>query len=241
MSNYSLPLFMQVKANAVTDLNKNLNLYMPKLVFAKTLILTTEGLLQTLDRKVKILLNQLRGYEIVTVKESSFDFAVEVAKKVAMNNIRLVIGLGGGTALDTAKYAAFVANVAYIAIPTALSNDGVCSPVSVLLAQNGRRHSFTSKIPDGLLIDTDIIFEAPRLLLKAGVGDTISNYTALYDWQLGCDENNDRPNDFAYMLSETAFNSLLYSEEKSLTSIPGIKMLAQSLVLSGLSMQLAGN
>ena len=85
MSNYSLPLFMQVKANAVTDLNKNLNLYMPKLVFAKTLILTTEGLLQTLDRKVKILLNQLRGYEIVTVKESSFDFAVEVAKKVAMN------------------------------------------------------------------------------------------------------------------------------------------------------------
>lgn len=99
MSNYSLPLFMQVKANAVTDLNKNLNLYMPKLVFAKTLILTTEGLLQTLDRKVKILLNQLRGYEIVTVKESSFDFAVEVAKKVAMNNIRLVIGLGGGTAL----------------------------------------------------------------------------------------------------------------------------------------------
>ena len=97
MSNYSLPLFMQVKANAVTDLNKNLNLFMPKLVFAKTLILTTEGLLQTLDRKVKILLNQLRGYEIVTVKESSFDFAVEVAKKVAMNNIRLVIGLGGGT------------------------------------------------------------------------------------------------------------------------------------------------
>lgn len=159
MSNYSLPLFMQVKANAVTDLNKNLNLYMPKLVFAKTLILTTEGLLQTLDRKVKILLNQLRGYEIVTVKESSFDFAVEVAKKVAMNNIRLVIGLGGGTALDTAKYAAFVANVAYIAIPTALSNDGVCSPVSVLLAQNGRRHSFTSKIPDGLLIDTDIILK----------------------------------------------------------------------------------
>ena len=115
MSNYSLPLFMQVKANAVTDLNKNLNLYMPKLVFAKTLILTTEGLLQTLDRKVKILLNQLRGYEIVTVKESSFDLRWKW-QKVAMNNIRLVIGLGGGTALDTAKYAAFVANVAYIAI-----------------------------------------------------------------------------------------------------------------------------
>ena len=50
MSNYSLPLFMQVKENAVSDLNKNLNLYMPKLVFARALILTTEGLLQTLDK-----------------------------------------------------------------------------------------------------------------------------------------------------------------------------------------------
>ena len=77
--------------------------------------------------------------------------------------------------------------------------------------------------------------------MKAGVGDTISNYTALYDWKLGCEENSDRPNDFAYMLSETAFTSLLYSEAKSLTTVPGIQMLAQSLVLSGLAMQIAGN
>ena len=48
MSNYSLPLFMQVKANAVTDLNKNLNLYMPKLVFAKTLIWLKQMQLPTL-------------------------------------------------------------------------------------------------------------------------------------------------------------------------------------------------
>lgn len=241
MSDYSLPLFMQVKENAVTDFNKNLSMYLPKQMHAKALILTTEGLLQTLEKKVAILLKQVKNYEIITVRESSFDFAVEVAKKVCMNNIGLIVGLGGGTALDTAKYAAFVANVTYIAIPTTLSNDGVASPVSVLFAQNGRKHSFTAKIPDGLLIDTDIVFEAPRLLMKAGVGDTISNYTALYDWQLGCNENNDRPNDFAYMLSENAFYSLLYSEEKSLDTITGVKMLAQSLVLSGIAMQLAGN
>ena len=35
MSNYSLPLFMQVKENAVQDLNKNLSLYMPKLIHTK--------------------------------------------------------------------------------------------------------------------------------------------------------------------------------------------------------------
>lgn len=241
MNNYSLPLFMQVKANAVKDLQKNLKMYLPKQADKKMLILTTEGLLQTLNDKVASILAQLKDYEIITVKRSSFDFAVEVAKKISMGNIGLVIGLGGGTALDTAKYAAFVSNVPYIAIPTALSNDGVCSPVSVLYAENERKHSFTSKIPDGLLIDTDIIFDAPKILLEAGVGDTISNYTALYDWQLGCEENDDRPNDFAYMLSENAFNSLLYSEAKSLNTVPGIKMLAESLVLSGLSMHITGN
>lgn len=241
MNSYSLPLFMQVKSDAVADLHKNLKMYLPKQSGQKALILTTEGLLQTLDSKVKIILEQLRTYEVVTVKRSSFDFAVEVAKKISMNNIGLVIGLGGGTALDTAKYAAFVANVAYIAIPTALSNDGVCSPVSVLFAQNERKHSFTSKIPDGLLIDTDIILKTPRILLEAGVGDTVSNYTALYDWRLGCEENDDRPNDFAYLLSENAFNALLYSEAKSLDTVPGVKMLAESLVLSGLAMHVAGN
>lgn len=241
MNSYSLPLFMQVKSNAVADLQKNLRMYLPKQAAKKTLILTTAGLLQTLHDKVKLMLEQLPDYEVVTVQRSSFDFAVEVAKKISMNGVGLIIGFGGGTALDTAKYAAFVASVAYIAIPTALSNDGVCSPVSVLYAQNERKHSFTSKIPDGLLIDTDIILNTPRILLEAGVGDTISNYTALYDWRLGCEENDDRPNDFAYMLSENAFNSLLYSEAKSLKTVPGIKMLAESLVLSGLSMHIVGN
>ena len=63
MSNYSLPLFMQVKENAVQDLNKNLSLYMPKLIHTKTLILTTDGLLQTLEKKVRLSLKSKFWYE----------------------------------------------------------------------------------------------------------------------------------------------------------------------------------
>ena len=43
------------------------------------------------------------------------------------------------------------------------------------------------------------------------------------------------------MLSERAVNALLYSNIKSFTSPEGIKMLAQSLVLGGLAMQIAGS
>lgn len=54
---------------------------MPKLIHTKTLILTTDGLLQTLEKKVVVLLKQLLDFEIITVQESSFDFAVDVAKR----------------------------------------------------------------------------------------------------------------------------------------------------------------
>lgn len=241
MNQFSLPLFMKVEPDAVGALRENLDYYLPQQASGKVLILTTEGLLQRLKDKVVELLGQLPDYKIVTVPESSFDFAVSVAKKISMEGFRLIIGFGGGTALDTAKYAGFVANIPYVAIPTALSNDGVCSPVSVLLARGGRSHSFTSKTPDGLLIDTDIILQSPRLLLQAGVGDILSNYTALYDWTLDCRYNGHHTDDFAYMLSERAVTALLYSNVKNFDTPEGIQMLAQSLVLGGLAMQIAGN
>lgn len=241
MNQFSLPLFMKVEPDAVGALRENLDYYLSQQASGKVLILTTEGLLQRLKDKVVELLGQLPDYKIVTVPESSFDFAVSVAKKISMEGFRLIIGFGGGTALDTAKYAGFVANIPYVAIPTALSNDGVCSPVSVLLARGGRSHSFTSKTPDGLLIDTDIILQSPRLLLQAGVGDILSNYTALYDWTLDCRYNGHHTDDFAYMLSERAVTALLYSNVKNFDTPEGIQMLAQSLVLGGLAMQIAGN
>lgn len=241
MREFNLPLFMKVKPDALKELNDNLTMYFPDITGKRVLILTTEGLLQKLEKKVTLMLSQLKDYEVVTVETSSYDYAVSVAKKISVEGIRMIIGFGGGTALDTAKYAAFVANIPYIAIPTALSNDGVCSPISVLFSKGNRTHSFTSKTPEGLLVDTDIILGSPRLLMEAGVGDIISNYTALYDWELDCRFNHGQPNDFAYMLSERALNALLYSNIKSFTSQEGVKMLAQSLVLGGLAMQIAGS
>ena len=99
----------------------------------------------------------------------------------------------------------------------------------------------SSKRINFVMPHTDIIMNSPRLLLEAGVGDIISNYTALYDWELDCRLNHGQPNDFAYMLSERALNALLYSNIKSFTSQEGVKMLAQSLVLGGIAMQIAGS
>lgn len=53
--------------------------------------------------------------------------------------------------------------------------------------------------------------------------DTISNYTALYDWKLGCEENSIV---LTILLSACFLNGVyfaLYSEAKSLTTVPGIQ------------------
>lgn len=241
MISYNLPVFMSIGDNEFERIPELLEKHFPNIEKDKILLFTTDNLFNLFRGKVQKLMDTFRQIEVYSVKESSFNFAVEAAKYISLNNFRIAIGLGGGTVLDTAKFASFVAKIPYISVSTTLSNDGIASPVAVLYGKNGRKKSFGSKIPDGVIIDTKIISNAPRRLLQAGIGDTVSNYTALMDWNLDCEFNGSNINDFAYMLSETAFNSLLYNEEKSLESKQFIHMMAQALVMSGIAMEIAGN
>lgn len=241
MNTYNLPVFMSYGEGLFENLPGELEKYWSQLYNLKLLFLSTDDLLHRFRREIGKITAELPNLEILKIKESSFEHSIEVAKYISTNDINIVLGFGGGVVLDTSKFASFVSKVPYIAIPTTLSNDGLASPIAVLYSQNKKKKSFGSKIPDGIIIDTDIIAGAPEIFIKAGIGDTLSNYTSLYDWKLACQKNGTKVNDFAYMLSETAFNLLLYSREKSLKSKQCLKMVAQSLVLSGLAMEIAGN
>ena len=96
-------------------------------------------------------------------------------------------------------------------------------------------------IPTGIVVDVNVIMNAPVEQLQSGIGDTISKYTALYDWKSDAAHRNDKVDDFAYLLSDMALTSLCYHEDKSLKSKEFIKVLTQSLVLGGLAMEIAGN
>ena len=81
MKEFNLPLFMKVKPDALKELKDNLDLYFPDVIGKRVLILTTDGLLQMLEKKVTLMLSQLKDYEVVTVESSSYDYAVSIAKK----------------------------------------------------------------------------------------------------------------------------------------------------------------
>ena len=95
-----------------------------------------------------------------------------------------IVGLGGGKALDMAKYLAFLARLPYYAVPTSLSNDGFCSPQSSLTIKGRRRSLAAAPAPRGVVVDVDVCLSAPRILWLSGVGDLASKLTAVFDWKL---------------------------------------------------------
>jgi len=88
----------------------------------------------------------------------------------------IVIGVGGGKTIDTAKGARMKLNAALAILPTIASND---SPTSRLVVIYDDLHVLTETrlmrtSPDLVLVDTALIARAPRRFLLAGIGDAIS-------------------------------------------------------------------
>ena len=81
--------------------------------------------------------------------------------------VAAIVGIGGGKALDFAKYAAHLLKIPFVSIPTAISNDGFSSPSSSLTVA-GQRKSVKSGSPFGVVIDLDVIRTAPMFSYTQG-------------------------------------------------------------------------
>ncbi|MEG2188668.1 MAG: iron-containing alcohol dehydrogenase family protein [Christensenella sp.] len=152
-----------------------------------------------------------------------------------------VIAMGGGKVLDVGKYASSMSKRPFISIPTAISHDGVASPIAVLKCDHNSVRSLDCKIPSYIIMDIDIIKKAPRQLIIAGLGDLVSNITALRDWEKAVLAGKAKMDDFAYIISGTAVRAILQYTDASIEDTAFLNQLAESVVLSGLAMNIAGN
>ncbi len=94
----------------------------------------------------------------------------------------VVYGIGGGLAIDTAKYVASVNGLPLIALPTILSTDAFLTDATGV-RENGCVRYLPTKAPDTVIIDMDMLGNAPLAMRASGAADVLSISTALWDWQ----------------------------------------------------------
>lgn len=151
-----------------------------------------------------------------------------------------LFALGGGLALDGAKYLSHLNQLPLLVCPGAISNDGFASPFASLLV-NGQRRTLRTRMPKGVMIDLDILHQAPPGLYYAGVGDLLSNYTAIEDWKRAFHARGTYVDDFAVSLAQMAVENFVRLADLTPTGPDSFATLAQGLLMSGIAMEIAGS
>jgi glycerol-1-phosphate dehydrogenase [NAD(P)+] len=149
------------------------------------------------------------------------------------------VGIGGGRTLDVAKYAAGLVGLPMVSVATNLAHDGIASPVATL-EHDGRKGSYGVPVPIAVVVDLDYVRRSPPEQLRSGVGDAISNLSAVADWELAAEERGEVVDGLAAAFARSGAESLLHRTDDLLTDM-FLTALAEALVLSGLAMAAAGS
>lgn len=172
----------------------------------------------------------------VSCETASFELAQSIFVALPVD-VSAIIGLGGGLALDVAKYVAFLARLPNIAVPTSLSNDGFCSPTASLTV-GGRKRSLPAAVPFGVIIDTSACLAAPERLWLSGVGDLAAKLTAVRDWRLAFHATGEPFNDFAALLSDATVSQFI---SRPVRDQEGARLLGTALMLNGIAMEVCNS
>ncbi|MEV5881128.1 iron-containing alcohol dehydrogenase family protein [Streptomyces sp. NPDC052020] len=181
----------------------------------------------------------LPGAEWFEVGGGTIDDAVRLADAMKGGRYDAVVGLGGGKVIDCAKYSAARVGLPMVAVATNLSHDGICSPVSILDNDAGRG-SYGVPTPIAILVDLAVIRQAPIRFVRSGIGDAVSNISAVADWELAHRVSGEKVDGLAAAMARQAGEAVLRH--------PGgcgddgfLTVLTEGLVLSGIAMSIAGH
>ena len=116
-------------------------------------------------------------YMVESVDAGDLDRAI-----ATLPAVQAVVGLGGGMAIDVAKYIAWRRRLPLFQVPTALSVDAVFGHRAGVRV-DGVVQYVGWAVPEAVYIDYDVIRAAPRQLNYSGIGDILCNHTGVLDWR----------------------------------------------------------
>lgn len=233
----NIPSLLKIGSGKIAKIGK----YLSDRKFMKTAIFFSEGIENIVASKLYSGLEKF-SIEIIhkdTISDINIENAIHTAFKIP-TGIDVLIGIGGGKALDYSKYCAHILKLPFISVPTSVSNDGFCSPNASLLVA-GKRKSVKSYMPYGIVADIDIISSAPLNSMYSGIGDTISKITALWDWKQAFLKKFEDFNDFAGLMAHNSLDIVYESKNLNINDKEFKYKMVNSLVLSGIAMEIAGS
>jgi glycerol-1-phosphate dehydrogenase [NAD(P)+] len=228
-----IPTLVRVKPGALD----RLGVYLARGRHRAVAVLLSKGLVAPLPARLAAALSD-QGIEPtawVEVAENDLESAARLFADLP--NASAVVGVGGGKALDVAKYVGFLGRLPYYAVPTSLSNDGFSSPQSSLTVR-GKRRSLPAALPFGVVVDTAVCLDAPKTLTLSGIGDLVAKLTAVRDWKLAFHAVGEPVDDFAALLSDGAIHAY---RSRPRFDPEGIRLLATGLLLNGIAMEVCGS
>ncbi|MFD8939778.1 iron-containing alcohol dehydrogenase family protein [Streptomyces sp. NPDC059578] len=181
----------------------------------------------------------LPGAEWFPVDGGTLDDAVKLADAMKKGRYDAVVGLGGGKIIDCAKFAAARIGLPLVAVATNLAHDGLCSPVATLDNDAGRG-SYGVPNPIAVVIDLDVVREAPVRFVRSGIGDAVSNISCVADWELAHRETGESIDGLAAAIARQAGEAVL-RHPGGVGDDGFLQVLAEGLVLTGISMSVAGD
>ncbi|MBI5667638.1 MAG: iron-containing alcohol dehydrogenase [Chloroflexi bacterium] len=98
----------------------------------------------------------------------------------------VIYAVGGGLAVDTAKYLAVTHDLPLVCVPTAVSVDAFLTWASGV-RRDGCVYYIETKPPDRLILDFEVIAAGPASIRAAGICDVLSIATGLWDWRFAHD------------------------------------------------------
>ncbi|WP_260512808.1 glycerol dehydrogenase [Serratia fonticola] len=170
--------------------------------------------------------HQKLGAQISLALEGKVEFVVEVFNSECSDEeisrisalaesyqADVIVGIGGGKTLDTAKATGAAMKKPIAIVPTLASTDAPCSSLVVIYTLGGqfKRYLMIPRNPDLVLVDSQVIAEAPVRFLVSGMGDALATWFEAEDCRIkGAGNMTTRPGPMsAFGLAKLCYDSLL--------------------------------
>lgn len=193
----------------------------------------------------------VEAVEVEFAGDSTREEVARVARIARESACEVIVGFGGGKALDTAKAAAHQAQTKIVTAPTIASNDSPTSSATVWYDAQGNCTGFECWPfnPDIVLVDSEVIARAPVRTFVAGMGDALSTWVeteAAYKTR-AANLGGGRPTMAAVALARLCYDTLMEhglearrAVERQVLTPAVEKVIEANILLSGLGFESGG-